>query len=121
MVSVTRVACTAVTAEVHGVVQEPDIVGAHVEEDRQGARRVDAAQRGVQRQLADRDANAADALITQAQNPLHVGDDDDVDLPPGPIMQDLPDTVAVGIGDEKAARTAVDLAEALAGQPEVGV
>jgi len=57
-------------------------------------------------------------LVAQAQNPLPVGDDDDVDLPPGPVAQDLPDAVAVGIGDEKAARTAVDLAEALAGQPD---
>jgi hypothetical protein len=100
------------------VVQEPGVVGADVEEDRQGARRVDAAQRRVQRQLADRDAHAADALVTQAQNPLPVGDDDDVDLPPGPVTQDLPDAVAVGVGDEEAARTAVDLAEALAGQPD---
>src|SRR5579863_4268581 len=65
----------------------------------------------AQRQLADRDAHAADALVTQAKNPLPVGDDDDVDLPPGPVAQDLPDAVTVGVGDEKAARTAVDLAE----------
>jgi hypothetical protein len=49
---------------------------------------------------------------------LPVGDDNDVDLPPGPVTQDLPDAVAVGVGDEKAARTAVDLAEALAGQSD---
>jgi hypothetical protein len=49
---------------------------------------------------------------------LPVGDDDDVDLPPGPVAQDLPDAVTIGVGDEKAARTAVDLAEALAGQPD---
>jgi hypothetical protein len=109
---------TVPPAEVHGVGQEPGVVGADVQEDRQGARRVDAAQRRVQRQLADRDAHAADALVAQAQNPLPVGDDDDVDLPPGPVTQDLRDAVAVGIGDEKATRTAVDLAEALAGQPD---
>jgi hypothetical protein len=102
-------------AEVHRVVQEPGVAGADVQEDRQGARGVDAAQHRVQRQLADRDAHAADALVTQ--DPLPAGDDDDVDLPPGPVTQDLPDPVAAGIAGEKAARTAVDLAEALAGQP----
>jgi hypothetical protein len=109
---------TVPPAEIHGVGQEPGIVGADVQEDRQGARWVDSAQRRVQRQLADRDAHAADALVTQAQNPLPVGDDDDVDLSPRPVTQDLPNAVAVRIGDEKATRTAVDLAEALAGQPD---
>jgi hypothetical protein len=46
---------------------------------------------------------------------LPVGDDDDVDFSPGPVVQDLPDAVAVGIGDEKPAWAAVDLAETLAG------
>jgi hypothetical protein len=57
--------------KVHGVVEELGIVGADVEQHRQGARRVDATQRRVQRQLADRDTHAADALVTQAENPLH--------------------------------------------------
>jgi hypothetical protein len=105
-------------AKVHGVGQEPGVVGADVQKDRQSARRIDTTQRRVQRQLADRDAHATDALVTQAQNPLPVGDDDDVNLPPGPVTQDLPDAVTIGIGDEKATRTAVDLAEALAGQPD---
>ena len=47
--------------------------------------------------------DAADTLVTQAQNPLPVGDADDIDLPPGPVMQDLPDAVAVGVGNEKPA------------------
>ena len=68
-------------AEVHGVRQQPGVVGPGVQQHGQGARRVDAPQHRVQRQLADRDAHAADALVTQAQNPLPVGDDDDVDSP----------------------------------------
>ena len=120
-VVVVGAADTAVPpAKVHGVVEEFGVVGADVEQHRQGARRVDATQCRVQRQLADRDAHAADALVTQAENPLPVGDDDDVDLPPGPVVQDLRDAVAVGIGDEQPPRTAVDLAEALAGQPDGG-
>ena len=107
-------------AEVYGVVEEFGVVGADVEEHRQGARRVDATQGRVQRQLADRDGHAADALVTQAEDPLPVGDNDDVYFSPGPVVQDLPDAVAVGVGDEKPPWTAVDFAEALAGQPDGG-
>ena len=46
---------------------------------RQGARRVDATDRGVQRELADRDAHAADAEVAETEDALAVGDDDDVD------------------------------------------
>ena len=107
-------------AEIHGVVEELGVVGADVKENRQRAGRVDPAQRRVQGQLPDRDAHAADALVTQAQDPLPVGDDDDVDLPARPVAQDLPDTVAVGVGDEQPAWPAVDLAEPLAGHPDGG-
>ena len=54
---------TVTPAEVLGVVEEFDVVGADVEHDRQGARGVDAADEGVQRELADRDAHPADALV----------------------------------------------------------
>ena len=67
-------------AEVLRVFEQFDVVGAHVEHDRQRARRVDAADEGVQRELADRDAHAADALIAQTEDPLTVGHDDHVDV-----------------------------------------
>ena len=51
-------------AEVHRVVKELSIVGANIEENGQSAGRVDPTQRRVQRQLPDRDAHAADALVT---------------------------------------------------------
>ena len=107
-------------AEIHGVVEELRVVGADVKENRQPAGRIDPAQRRVQGQLPDRDAHAADALVTQAQDPLPVRDDDDVNLPARPVAQDLPDTVAVGVGDEQPAWPAVDLAEPLAGHPDGG-
>ena len=107
-------------AEVHGVVEKLGVVGADVKENRQRAGRVDPAQRRVQGQLPDRDSHAANALVTQAQNPLPVGDDDNVNLLAGPVAQDLPDTVAVGVGDEQPAWPAVDLAEPLAGHPDGG-
>jgi hypothetical protein len=44
------------------------------------AARVDPGRRGVDRQLADGDLNAADALVADAEDALGVGDDDEVDL-----------------------------------------
>ena len=102
-------------AEVQRVVEEFDVVGAHVEHDRKSASGVDAADEGVQRELADRDAHPADALVTQAENPLPVGHHDHVDIAVGPIAQHLVEAVAVGIGNEQSPWPTVDLAETLAG------
>ena len=67
-------------AEVLGIVEALRVVGADVEHDRQRPLRADAADERVERELADRDAEAADALVADAQDALAVGDDDDVDL-----------------------------------------
>jgi len=50
------------------------------------AGRVNAADQGVQRELADRDAHAADTLIADAENPFAVGDDDHVDVGTWPVL-----------------------------------
>ena len=63
-------------AEVHRIVQQIRVVGADVEHDRQRPVGRDAGARGVEAELADRDAHAADALIAEPENPLAVGDDD---------------------------------------------
>ena len=70
---------------------------------------------GVERELADRDAHPADALVAQAEDALAVGDHDHVDVALGPVAQYLVEPVAVRIGHEESARPAVDLAETLAG------
>ena len=77
-------------------------------------RRIDAAAGGVQRQLADRDAHAAGALVAEAENALAIGDDDDLGLVEQRIGEDLPDPVAVRHGEKQAARLAIQAAEGFA-------
>ena len=105
-------------ADIEGVVKAFSIVRADVQHDRQGGGRMDAAAGGVERELADRYAHAAGALVSQPENALAVGDDDHFDLRRGGILQDLLDVVALRIGDEEPTRTAVDVAELLAGQAD---
>ena len=78
-------------AEVVGVVATLLVVGADVEHDRQRGGRVDAATGGVERELADRDAEAVGALVAEAEDALAVGDDDDRDLVVGDRAQHLLD------------------------------
>ena len=102
-------------AEVLRMFQQFDVVGAHVEDDRQRASGVDAADQGVQRQLPDRDAHPADALIAEAEDALAVGHDDHVRVAVRAVVDHLGKPVAIGIGHEEAPRPPVDLAEALTG------
>ena len=80
-------------AEVQRVGQQRRVVGPDVERDRQGQRRVDAAARGVQRELADRDGHPAGALVAETQDPLVVGDHDEPDVLVRPLAQELRDPV----------------------------
>ena len=67
-------------ADVHGIVQQAFPVGADIQHHRDHARRVDAARRRVDRQLADRHLDAADTPIADSQNLLGVGGQDQVDI-----------------------------------------
>ncbi len=62
--------------DIERVVKAFSIVGTNVEHDRQGSGRMDAATSRVKRELADRYAHAAGALVSQPENALAVGDDD---------------------------------------------
>ncbi|RMP75175.1 hypothetical protein ALQ20_200133 [Pseudomonas syringae pv. atrofaciens] len=104
-------------AHVHRVVQQLTVVGADIQHDRQRVRRADPATSGVQRQFADRDAHAADALIAQTENSLAVGHDNDLDPVLGRAAQNVIDAVALRVGNEQAAMRAVDLGEFLTGLP----
>ncbi|MNQ73939.1 hypothetical protein D3C85_886850 [compost metagenome] len=103
-------------AEVGVILQQRRVVGAHVHAQGQGARRVDAAGGGVERQLADADPHAADAEIAKPQHPLPVGDDDDVHL----LLhtgEDVVQLVPVVPGEVETVAAQVEIAVALAGLP----
>src|SRR2546422_3251508 len=102
-------------AGVLGVREPFGVVRPDVEHDGQRPIRMDSADERVQRQLADRDAEAARALIADPEDAFAVGHDDDVDLPVGTVAQDRRDRIARWPGDEQAARPPVDVAELLAG------
>ena len=74
-------------AEVERIGQQRRVVGADVEIERQALRRMDARADRVQRQLADRDRHAADALVADAEDRLVVGDDDDARVVAGGVAQ----------------------------------
>ena len=97
------------------VFEEFDIVGAHVEHDRKGTGRIDAADEGIQRELPDRDAHAANALVAQAEDALPVCHHDHVHVALGAVAQHVAQPVAVRIGHEESPWPPVDLAEQLAG------
>src|SRR5450759_3817562 len=69
----------------------------------------------VEGELADRDGDAARALITEPKDSLIVRDDDQADLAPGSCPQDLVDPADVVGRDPHAARPAEDVTEFLAG------
>ena len=79
--------------KIQRVVQQFDVVGAHVEHDRKSASGINAADQGVERELADRDAHPADALVTQAEDPLAVRHHDHVDIAVGPVAEHLVKTI----------------------------
>ena len=67
-------------ADVHRILEQALAVGADIEHHRDGPQRVDPARRRENRQLANRDLNAADAPIADPQNSRGVGRDDQVDF-----------------------------------------
>jgi hypothetical protein len=104
----------AAPADVQRVGEALRVVGADVEEDRQRAAGVDAGAGGVERELADRDAHAAGALIAEAEDALAVADADHPHVVEPRAGEDLGDAGAVGPAQEQTARVAPDLREALA-------
>ena len=89
------------------------VVRPDVQHDRERPRRMDAADRGVQRQLPDRDPEPVDPLVADAENPLAVGHDDHVDVGMGTVPQQFGDLVPQRIRHDEAAGPAVDVAELL--------
>ena len=67
-------------AEVQRIGQQRLVLGAGVEEHRQRSLGIDPTDRGVEGELADRDAHAADAEVAEAEDAFAVGDHDDIDV-----------------------------------------
>ena len=101
-------------AEIERIAQTLLIVGADIEHDRQGRRRMKTAAGRVERELADRDAHAAGALVAEPEDPLAVGQHDRLDRVEARIGKDLLQTPLVRQAQKQAARFAKQLAELLA-------
>ncbi len=107
-----RIATQAVLAppQVPGIVEQLLVVGANVEADRQGARRMNAGSDAIERQLADTDRHAADTLVTDAQYGLVVGDDHEFDVAERRrITQYLLDPTRVAGCDEHTPRPTINM------------
>ena len=99
-----------------GVLEALDVVRPHVQDDRQGALGGNPPDERVEGELADRDAEAPDALVADAEDPLPVGHHDHVDVPVRAVAEELGDGVPKRIGDEQPPRPPVDVAEFLAAE-----
>jgi hypothetical protein len=100
--------------EIQLVFEQGLVVGADVQADGQRLPGRDARSGGVQRELADRNAHAPGALITEAQDALVVGDDDEAYVAEGCAREDLPDPSTVLRRDPQPSRAPEDVAEVLA-------
>src|SRR5262249_55510196 len=107
-------------ADVQRIGEALRVVGADVEEDRQRRRRVQPRAGGVERELADRDAHSAGALVAEPEDTLAVGHDDRLDAVEARVSEDRLDAVPVRPRQEEAARVVPVVAELLAALPDGG-
>ena len=101
-------------AGVQRILQESLVVGAHVQRHGQRGLGRHATERRVQRQLADGNAHAAHALITQTQDAFAIGHHDEAHVILGPVLQHLADAALAVQAHIQAARPAHDVSELLA-------
>ena len=101
-------------SHIEGVIQQLLVVGADIQHHRQAVGGRDAATGGVEGELADGNAHAADTLVTQTQDPLAIGHHDHLDVLLGGVLQHVIDPVLVRIGDKQATGAAIDVGELLA-------
>src|SRR5258708_17266656 len=105
-------------ADILRIIQVLPAVGADVEDDRQRRRRMQSGARGIERELADRNAHAAGALVAEAQNALAVADDDRLNAVEARIAEDAADVVLVRIAEKQAAGLAKNARELLAAETD---
>jgi len=95
-------------------------VRAHVDGHRQALVRVDPTTRRVQVQLANGDAHSVGPEVTEAEDALAVGDDDDVYFLVRPVIQNLLHTAFILDGNVHATRLLKDRSELLASLADSG-
>ena len=100
--------------QVHGVIQQRLVVGAHVQRDGQAAGGVDARPQGIEGELADGNAHTPHPLIADAEDPLAVGHDDDAHRLGIHVAGEGAHVIDVLRGDVEAARLLEAVAELLA-------
>ena len=104
-------------AEIFRILDPFGIIGPDIQYDRQRPLRANSADQRVQRELANRDTQAAGALIANAEDSFAVRDDNHVDLRIGTISQQRRYRITQRVRDEQAARPPVNMAELLASEP----
>src|SRR3974390_351507 len=90
-------------ADIERIGQVLLVVGADVEDDRQRGRWMKSGAGGGERQLADRNAHAAGALIAEAEDTLAVADHDGLDAIKTPVTENAADVVLVRHAEKQAA------------------
>src|SRR6516165_7086287 len=104
-------------SDINGIRDPLAIVGAGVEQNGQGRRRVQVGAGGIERELGDRNAHAARALIAETQYSLAVADDDRLDVVETGVGEDVRDMGALRPAEEQPARVVPGVAELLAALP----
>src|SRR3989475_2731035 len=101
--------------EIQRVREQALVVRPDVDQHGQRVLRRNAARRGVERQLPDRDPHAVRAEVTETEDALATCDHDAADVALRPVADDLAKTALPFDGEVEAARPAEEVAELLAG------
>lgn len=102
------------------ILQQINVIGAHIHHNGQTLMWLDASQRRVQRQLAHRDTHAAGTQVTQAQDTLAVCHTNCTHIRLGPVLHYVEDVTTIIEGHKETMRTSVDQTKTLAGQTHCG-
>ena len=107
-------------AEIFRVAQAFLVVRADVQNDGESSPGMNSADEAVERKLADGNAEAADALVTDAENALAVRNNNYINFGIWVVAQKRGNGMAKGIRNEKSAGAAVNVAEFLAAKRDDG-
>ena len=103
--------------DIIGIVQQRLVVGADIKHHRQAELGMNTGTGCIEREFADRNSHAVGAEIAEAEDPLAIGNDDQLRRV-RPIGQQVTNTAPVVGADEQSARPLENVAEPLAGEPD---